>query len=448
MSTHSDVETFATELTLTQPQNDFLQLDCPFPAFVAGFGSGKSQTMAVSATMDACEAGADGVIAILEPTLDLCKKIAYPRIQMILAELGIRSKLNKSDQMIYTSHPGIGDFLFRSMDNPARLVGWESFRSHLDELDTLRKSDAKEVWLAMIARSRQVVDDYLPFNFLSPDRPLNRVSAYCTPEGFNFLYGRWGKDKARAHRNGYHMVQAATMTNPFLPANYLDNMRGSYDAKRFEAYANGLFVNLTGGSIYHSFDRHLNGCTTMASPGEPLHIGQDFNIGKMASVVYVKRWADDGVEELHAVGEIAKGLDTPAVITTLQERYAGHHISVYPDASGQHGSTKCASQSDVDMLRQAGFDVLVNPSNPRVKDRISSMNGMICNADGRRRLKVNEKECPEYVECLEQQIFDPKTNQPDKKGGKDHQNDAGGYPVVYMYPITKPNIGTVEVDFY
>ena len=89
MSIQSDASQFI-DLTLTPPQNDFLQLSCKHPAFVAGFGTGKSQTMAVSSVLDASEGGADATIAILEPTFDLCKLIAVPRIEQILSELGIR----------------------------------------------------------------------------------------------------------------------------------------------------------------------------------------------------------------------------------------------------------------------------------------------------------------------------------------------------------------------
>lgn len=433
MSAKQDIAAYATELTLTPPQHDFLQLDCKFPAFIAGFGTGKSQTLAISAVMDAAEAGADGVIAILEPTFDLCRLIAYPRIELILNELGIRCKLNKSDQMIYTMHPGIGDFLFRSMDNPARLVGWQAFRSHLDELDTLKKKDAKEVWLAMIARTRLVVKDYQPYDFLPSTRPANRISAYCTPEGFNFLYGRWAKDIDRAHKAGYYMVQAATSSNPFLPRDYLDALRGSYDPQRFKAYAEGRFVNLNGGSIYHPYDRKLNGCDTTIQPGEELIIGQDFNIGKMASVIYVLRPGPNG-EEIHAVAEIKDGVDTPDTIRRIQEQWQskGHPIMMYPDASGQQGSTKNASQSDIGMLEAAGFEVHTHAANPRVRDRILS----VCTMLASRRLKVNEKACPTFADCLEQQIY-AENGEPDKKGGKDHMNDAGGYPIVYRYPIVR-----------
>uniref|UniRef100_A0AB39ABK4 Terminase large subunit gp17-like C-terminal domain-containing protein n=1 Tax=Pectobacterium phage Koroua TaxID=3158138 RepID=A0AB39ABK4_9CAUD len=404
--------------------------------------TGKSQTMTVSAVIDAMEGGADSVIAILEPTWDLCKMIAIPRIEMILNDLGIRYKVNKSDKMIYTSHGGMGDFLLRSMNNPETLVGWEAWRSHCDEIDTLKKDDAKAVWMAMIARTRKKLSDVESFEWL-PERPMNRISAYCTPEGFNFMYGRWAKDKERSAKAGYLMIQAGTHTNPFLPDDYLSTLRASYDDKRFNAYANGLFVNLKGGTVYHSFDRKLNGCNTEIAPGEELFVGQDFNVNKMATVIYVKRWGDDGLEEAHAVAEIPKGVDTPDVITKLKERYIDipvpHHINIYPDASGKNTSSKSASESDVGMLEQAGFTVHVHGANPRVRDRVISMNTMICDANGRRRLLVNEKNCPNFCDCLEQQIYG-ENGEPDKKGGKDHMNDAGGYPIVYRFQIMRDMI--------
>lgn len=444
MSTASDVGSFV-DLTLTPPQWDFLQLECKHPAFVAGFGTGKSQTLAVSAVIDACEGGADSLVAVLEPTFDLCRVIAVPRVQMILTDLGIRSKYNKSENVIYTSHGGVGDFIFRSMDNPTRLVGWESYASHLDELDTLKKENAKAVWLAMIGRTRQTVKEVSQMDWLPQHRPENRVSAYCTPEGFNFMYGRWAKDTDRAKQAGYGMIQAASMSNPFLPRGYLDSLRASYDPQRFKAYAEGRFVNLNGGSIYHKYDRKLNGCDTKIIPGEPLTIGQDFNVGKMASVIYVDRIGPDGLEELHAVAEIKDGVDTPDTIAKIQERFAGHEIDMYPDASGRNTSSKNAAVSDVGLLEDAGFTVHTHASNPRVRDRIISVNTFICDANGRRRLKVNEKACPTFADCLEQQIY-AKNGEPDKEGGKDHMNDAGGYPVVYRFPITRDKMETTNFD--
>ncbi|EQA1173100.1 hypothetical protein AT483_15790 [Escherichia coli] len=112
-------------------------------------------------------------------------------------------------------------------------------------------------------------------------------------------------------------------------------------------------------------------------------------------------------------------------------------IYIYPDASGDSRKSSNASTTDIAQLKQAGFNVVVNSSNPPVKDRVNSMNAMFCNANGERRYKVNVKRCPLYAESLEQQVWDEK-GEPDKKSGNDHPNDAGGYFIVKQFPIVKP----------
>lgn len=80
-------------------------------------------------------------------------------------------------------------------------------------------------------------------------------------------------------------------------------------------------------------------------------------------------------------------------------------IYIYPDASGDSRKSSNASATDIAQLKQAGFNVVVNASNPPVKDRINAMNAMFCNGNGERRYKVNVKRCPVYTESLEQQVW-------------------------------------------
>ena len=147
-----------------------------------------------------------------------------------------------------------------------------------------------------------------------------------------------------------------------------------------------------------------------------------------------------------AVTEIINAYDTPDMIRIIKERfwlYDGNdyrkvrEIYIYPDASGDSRKSSNASTTDIAQLKQAGFNVVVNSSNPPVKDRVNSMNAMFCNANGERRYKVNVKRCPLYAESLEQQVWDDK-GEPDKKSGNDHPNDAGGYFIVKQFPIVKP----------
>ena len=412
------------KISATRPQAAFLGMHCKFPAFVAGFGTGKSEVMCNSALLDSLEGGSSSMIAMYEPTYDLVRLILAPRMEEKLQEWGIRYKYNKSDNIIYTSNGQMGDFVLRTLDNPSRIVGYESFRAKVDELDTLKTEHAKEAWNKIIARNRQIPDTYIA---TSP-KPVNTVSVFTTPEGFRFVHDRWVVNK----KPGYEMIQASTLSNPFLPEDYVQSLRDTYPGQLIEAYIDGEFVNLTSGTVYYAYKRQRNSSRETIKPGETLYIGQDFNVGKMASTVYVQRgrvW--------HAVAELKEMFDTPDVIRAIQDRWQnqGHHIVIYPDASGKNRKSNNASTSDIAQLQQAKFEVRAKPSNPAVKDRVSAMNKALESC----MVMVNEQACPDTARCLEQQAYD-KNGEPDKGGGSDHQNDATSYPIAYEMPVVKPVI--------
>jgi len=416
------------KVNLTEPQERFLLSTAPYPAFVAGFGAGKSEVLAISALGDAAHSSS-ALIGMYAPTYDLVRLITAPRICEKLSEHGIPHRWNKQDNIVYTSWPRFGDFVMRTMDNPDRIVGYETYRAHVDEIDTLKTENARRAWNQIIARNRQRPEGI--------QNVVNRASAYTTPEGFRFVYDRWVRNKAA----GYEIIQAPTYSNPFLPASYLENLRASYSPELIEAYIEGRFVNLTSGTVYSSFDRAQNGSTetiigkTETTPGELLRIGMDFNVGNMACAVYVKR--DNG---WHLVGEIVEGLDTPSVIDTLKDRYKGHQMIIYPDASGKNTSSKGASLSDIGMLRQAGFTVRAKNSNPRVKDRVAAVN----RAFSTQKVWVNAHAAPETARCLEQQAYN-KNGEPDKQSGLDHSNDAAGYPIAYEMPVVRQTFTAQEL---
>jgi hypothetical protein len=349
------------------------------------------------------------------PTYDLVNTIAFPRFQESLELWEVPYKLNKNEKMIHLE--GGGSFIFRTMDSPERIIGYEVADSLVDELDTLPEEKARDAWNKIIGRNRQK----------KPDGSLNTVGVGTTPEGFRFVYARWQKDPPP----GYRIIKASTMSNARnLPAGYIDSLRTSYPSNLLSAYLDGEFVNLVAGSVYPEFDRILNATKETIQSGEPLHVGMDFNVGKMSAAVHVLRG-----DEPHAVKEYTKVLDTPAMCALLKREHPGHPIMVYPDASGQARKSNNASESDHAILRAAGFSVRVNATNPRVKDRVLSVNAMVLrDTDKVRRYRVNPDACPELVEALEKQAYD-KHGEPDKAGGLDHIMDAAGYFIVYRYPI-------------
>lgn len=409
------------KIKATRPQAEFLTLDKRYRLFLSGYGGGKSETMIAAAMIDGCQAP-DALVALYCPTYDLVRLITAPRLQSRLIDHGISHSYNKADNVIYTSSRGWGDFLLRTLDNPDRIVGYESTTAHVDELDTLRTEHAKTAWNRVIARNRQQ-------SKVRPDT-FNQASAYTTPEGFKFVYWRW----VTMANDDYGMVQAPSYSNPFLPEGYLDSLRESYPAALADAYIEGQFVNLTTGTIFSSFSRDRNASDEQIMDGEMLLVGADFNVGQMASVIYVRRGG-----QMHAVDEIVDAYDTPDLIRVLQSRYPGHKIAIYPDASGGSRKTVNASQSDIALLEQAGFSVRAPRKNPLVRDRIIAANRAFAAGD----IRVNFRRCPEYTRCLEQHAYD-KNGEPDKTGGHDHLTDAGTYPIAYEMPVRKP---TANVNF-
>lgn len=407
---------------LTWPQYFFVNSKAKFPAMIAGYGAGKTAGGIIRALKLKLEYPKQDVGYYL-PTYDLIEKIAYPRFEEILIKYGYTYTLKEKKKELHID--GVGKIIFRSMDKPESIVGYEHADAIIDELDTLKTDKAADIWRKVVARNRQK----------KPDGTRNTIGVATTPEGFRFVYEKWKKDPLK----GSQIIKASTMSNAAnLPDDYVETLRDSYPDAMLEAYLMGEFVNMTQGSVYPDFDRTLNACATTVEPGETLHVGIDFNVGHMAAVVHVLR--DSG--QPHTVDEFVDYLDTPALIAAIQSRYqtaemklnhTTHRIMVYPDATGKSRKSCNASQSDIAQLRQARFMVLAKRANPFVKDRVAAFNKLIHKAD-KRLYKVNIDACPHLVEGLEKQAYD-KNGAPDKTSGIDHVIDAPGYFVAYRFPI-------------
>lgn len=412
----------------TKPQFALVTATCRYPAMVAGFGAGKTQAL-VHRALYLKFKYPENDIAYYLPTYDLVDRIAIPRFEETLADYGMYEgedyKVVRGKASIIKIF-GAGTIIFRTMDRPGRIIGYEVADSLVDELDTLKTEEARLVWQKIIARNRQK----------KSNGDDNTIAVGTTPEGFRFVYERWKQKPPSAE---YQIIKASTYSNQRnLPKEYIQDLLNDYPSNLISAYLDGEFVNLTSGSVYFEYDRVLNGSNQVIMPGEALHFGMDFNVGKMAAVVFVSREGDP-----HAVNELTGLLDTPAMIDAIKRRFPNHAIFVYPDASGANRKSNNASVSDLSLLTQAGFTVLNNPANPFVKDRILAMNRMI-HSGGKRRLRVNADLCPSFAEALEKQAYD-KNGEPDKTSGHDHVNDGGGYFISYRFPVVNSRVQKVKI---
>lgn len=404
-------------LKLTQPQYDFYNLDCRYPAFIGGFGSGKTYMMCVRAIFDALT-HPNALIGLYEPTYKLVKKILEPTLFGLLKHFGIEYDYNIQYKVVKTRSKKCGTFLFDTLERPEQIVGYELFRAHVDEIDILKTDKAQLAWRKIIGRIRQKL----------PGMPeqKNRASVYTTPEGFKFVYNLWKENP----KNDYQLVQASTYSNPWIDKEYIQSLRDTYPEELIDAYVNGEFVNLTSGTVYRSFNRKVNCSDETAKEKDILYVGMDFNIDKMAAVIAVKR--ENG---FHIVDEIIDGYDTASTCSLLLERYPNHKIIIYPDSSGKNRTSKGTSESDIATIHKFKFETRYKATNPLIKDRVAAVN----KAWEIKKTWVNLKLAPNFVKCTEQQAYD-KNGVPDKSDGLDHEVDAWGYLVSYEMPIVRPII--------
>lgn len=406
-------------LSLSSPQNVFLNgLDTKFRAYVGGFGSGKTFIGCLDLAIFAAR-HPKTMQGYFAPTYRDIRDIFFPTFEEAASLMGftVRTNIGDKECHLYRNGAYYGTIICRSMENPETIVGFKIARALVDEIDTLRADKADRAWNKIIARMR-----------LTLPGVENSVGVTTTPEGFGFVYERFANEP----KASYSMVQASTYENQdYLPVDYIDSLIESYPSQLVQAYLMGQFVNLTSGTVYRSYNRVAHRSIESHQPGEPILIGMDFNIDHMAATGYVLR--DNA---MHAVYQIKDGYNTNHVAQAIRDRFPTETVVLFPDSSGKNRTTagKGASESDISILRnEFGFECRYKPTNPRVRDRVNATNA----AFEQGRLYVNDTLCPDVAACFEQQIYD-QNGEPDKKSGKDHQNDASTYPIAYEMPIIKP----------
>lgn len=408
---------------LLPAQDDFVFNEHKHPAIIGGLGSGKSEagiTRIVKLMIE--DPSAD--FAYYMPTFDLVKLRAIPGFEEFFQNANIDYTINKSEHIIYVS--GFGKIIFRSYDNPGRIIAYEVTHSIVDEIDTLKKEDAEVVWRKISERNRK--RGVLP----------NSIGCVTTPDGgvSGFVYYKWGQAEPDSD---YKLIRARTYDNPFLPEDYVEQIKRNYDPLLAEMYLNGEFVSLNQNKVYHYFDRFSHHTDRIIHDKEPLHIGIDFNIGGSVAVVLIREGSN-----LIAVDEFVSN-DTYDIVNNLS-RYKGHMITLYPDSSGYARSTN-ASRSDIQILQDAGFMVNAPSQNGAVRDRVNSVNALL----SKERLMVNTHRCPKLTHSLESQGYTDK-GEPEKfndhKGGAiDDWNDGLGYPVVRIYPVVRSDYTTSNYSY-
>ena len=372
----------------------------------AGYGAGKTRSLcAMALKLMAQNVGFIG--AILEPTGPLLRDIWQTDFDQFLEHYEIPYSFRASPLPEYVVHLKEGDckLLCRSFENWSRIIGLNLAFCLADEIDVVSPSICDRAFPKILGRLR-----------------AGNVRQFCaasTPEGFRWLYNTFGTDEAK-ERTDRQLIKMRTQDNPHLPSDFIERMQANYDPSMLQAYLNGEFINLTTGQVYSRFTREQNVTNIKPDIGlEPLRIGIDFNIQNTNAVIGIVQ-----DQKLLIFDEVVAAYDTDALAQTIKSRYPMNKIYVYPDASGGNRSTN-ATQTDIEILSRYGFSNQSPRSNPPVRDRVASVQALLCNGKGESRLQIHAS-CRKLIESMELQSYTEK-GEPDKESGYDHMADALGY---------------------
>jgi len=410
----------SAEIVTLPHQDDFIFHESAHPSIIGGLGSGKSEGGVLRMLRLLLE-DKEADLFYGMPTYDLLRLRAIPGMEDVLDRAGLKYRTNKSSSEIYVE--GHGKIIFRSYDNPGRIIAFEVAHGILDEIDVQNKEKASLIWRKVSERVRQKT------SFMTANKRINTLAVVTTPDqGLSgFVYDRWVKNK----KDGYELIKASTYDNTFLPAGYTDQILANYDPILADLYLRGEFVSLTQNKQFWAFNREKHHSDVTIDSDELLiNYSIDFNIGGTCFVVF-KRQGDT----LIAVKEFV-AQNTQDAIMKIDSTYPNAKKICFPDASGGNESAN-ADLSSLGLITQANHRINAPKANPGVRTSINAVNNLLSKG----RLLVNTTNCPLLTEALESLGYDEKTGKPDKSNAHPAPDDFGDltrYICHRLYPIQRP----------
>jgi hypothetical protein len=198
-----------------------------------------------------------------------------------------------------------------------------------------------------------------------------------------------------------HVFYSKTSDNPFLPPQYLMQLKTDLDPKEARRMLYGEWISLRESVVYYQYnsERQYSKETWRPRPSTEVSISWDFNIGEGKPMSAVAICLEGGV--FHVFAEvIIEGARTQDAIDEFISRgivYEGRTFDIDGDASGKarHTSSKT---SDYDVIKHTldrhniRYSYRVPLSNPPIRTRHNLVNAYCLNSFGDIRLMIHN--CP------------------------------------------------------
>jgi len=351
-------------------------------------------------------------------------------------------KLKKNTKIFWTRQPSETEltvFLLNKieihvvgLDKPERIEGREWHGGHITEFGNIKSGAWEE-------NIRPLFADTNGFCYIDG-----------VPEGRNHYYDRalyaagGVIPKTVPKQGGYaenptdsEWAFYTWFSSDVLTESEIISAKNDLDERTFRQEYEGSFESIEGRAYYNFSKENLKMCKY--NENETVHIGMDFNVNPMTAV-----FGHIFSDEYHQFGEAyLKNSNTFEMARHITELFPINKVIIYPDSTGRAMESN-ATESDLQILKNKGFYICANSTNPYVKDRINAVNSLICSMDGKRRYFVNPKTCPKTINDLNkvERLPDGRENKKQEQQGLVHISSALGYLVSYNFPFVKPRITT------
>ena len=396
------------KIKLTKPQYEVSSCNKRFRVLISGRRFGKTYLCITEMMKYASKPNQK--IWYVAPTFKMAKEIAWSNLKEMLNQFNWIDDINETTMSIR----------IRKTNSVISLKG-------ADNYDALRGSGLNFLILDEFAD----IDKKAWFEVLraSVSDTLGEVLMCGTPKGYgNWSYEMYLKGKQDDQWGSY---QYTTVQGGMVSKEEIEQAKQDIDIRTFRQEFEGTFENYAG-SVYYNFHPVDSVIDCKIDWERPLHIGLDMNVDPMSACVtqIVK-------DKIYAIDEIViYSSNTDEMCQEIRDRYGSKmQIFMYPDPACRQRKTSAGGRTDLSILQNAGFKVKVKHKHPAIRDRVNSVNAKLKDSKGTRHIFVS-KSCKTMIKGLQRQIYKENTNIPDKEQGFDHMNDALGYLIDYIKPLT------------
>lgn len=327
------------------------------------------------------------------------------------------------------------EIMFRHFDEPQKLKSLNLGFAQIEEMSDVPKS----VFLMLLGRLRQnIPKTWGKFQY--------RLFGHTNPEPRKgWIYDTFAANPPE----NYRLIIAPTTENIYLPKNFVEELRKSYDKDYFTQNVLGQWTNIDDNLVVKDFSSK-NVRNLEYNPCLDLHLTCDFNVDPMSWLVAHK--SDSKVFFIDEI--VLENTTTARAMDEFLHRFPNHkgRIIINGDASGDNRS--CTSEytnyslmlKKLSLYGYSDVSVEIRAYNPPIKNRVTAFNTLIRSASGEIRIFIDPK-CSKLIYNLNNLKYKPGSSQIDipshhqiRKNRElkflSHPFDAASYLVEFYFPLS------------